>query len=411
MMDAASITHASNDELDRRALRSDLRRTVYKFQTMKEVVDDVEEVGKQSIIKGIFNWAETSAWVAPPGGMKSSLLASAAVHVAAGRDWFGRKTKVQTGVIYFALERADLVRRRLVAQARQMGINPETLNIMVVSEVIDLMNPETAKKIIALNEASYEFFEPPADWDDRDEEAEGLHYIMGTGLMIFDTHAKLIAAGGGDEDKAKDQNRMFANLQRVKDATQAHIALIGHTGKDETRGARGSNAFLGDVDLMVTITGDQVKTATVIKANDAPEGPLFSFKGEVYEFGKDEDGDPITVNIVSSEDVSGLSERTVKKAGWPGGLKLVRDCIADAVIAKGIEHQVGGDGPIVRAVEVAAARQQHLQRYVSNGEGDRSEAERKAWGRNFKAARIRDLICGEVIDGTELIWIVHEDRG
>jgi hypothetical protein len=42
----------------------------------------------------------------------------------------------------------------------------------------------------------------------------------------------------------------------------------------------------------------------VTKANDAPEGPLFSFKSEIHQFGTDEDGDPITVNVVSSEEVS-----------------------------------------------------------------------------------------------------------
>jgi hypothetical protein len=122
-------------------------------------------------------------------------------------------------------------------------------------------------------------------------------------VAIFDTFAKLIAAGGGDENLAKDQGRVFANVQRIKDAVGCHVALVGHTGKDEGRGARGSNALLGDVDVMVTISGDELKTATVTKANDMPEGPLFSFKSELHEFGTDQDGDPITVNIVSSEDV------------------------------------------------------------------------------------------------------------
>jgi hypothetical protein len=93
-------------------------------------------------------------------------------------------------------------------------------------------------------------------------------------------------------------------VQRVKNATGVHVALIGHTGKDESRGARGSNAQVGDVDLMVSISGDEIKTVTVTKANDAPEGPLFSFKSEVHDFGTDEDGDPITVNVVSSDAIS-----------------------------------------------------------------------------------------------------------
>jgi hypothetical protein len=73
----------------------------------------------------------------------------------------------------------------------------------------------------------------------------------------------------------------------------------GLRSKNETRGPRGSNAILGDVDLMITITGDSIKTATITKANDMPEGPLFSFKSEVHEFGADEDGDVISVNIIS----------------------------------------------------------------------------------------------------------------
>jgi hypothetical protein len=55
---------------------------------------------------------------------------------------------------------------------------------------------------------------------------------------------------------------------------------------------------------MVSLSGELVKTATVIKANDMHEGPLLSFKSEVHEFGRDEDGDPITVNVVSPEHIS-----------------------------------------------------------------------------------------------------------
>src|SRR6267142_5984168 len=76
---------------------------------------------------------------------------------------------------------------------------------------------------------------------------------------------------------------------------------------------RGSNAILGDVDLMITITGDDIKTATVIKANDYPEGPLFSFKSEVHEFGLDEDGDVISVNIVADAAIEQAENRKLRK--------------------------------------------------------------------------------------------------
>jgi hypothetical protein len=249
----------------------------YPFKTFDEMSG--EEIVKRWLIKGIMARGESSAWIAPPGGMKSALMAQASICVAAGLDWNGYRSKETAGVVYFALERADLVRRRLRAHgARQ---NLKGLPIAVVSSTIDLTKPDAAKRVVRTI---------------RDAEAA---LGVPVGLIIIDTFAKLIAAGGGDENSAKDQGLVFANVQRVKNVTDTHVAMVGHTGKDETKGMRGSNASLGDVDLMVTISGDMVRTATVIKANDAPEGPLFSFKSEVHEFGHDEDGDPITVNIVS----------------------------------------------------------------------------------------------------------------
>jgi hypothetical protein len=273
---------SENNILDIHILRHDRNQTAqgYKFQTVAEM--SATPIAKDSLIKGIFARGESSAWIAPPGGLKSALLASAAAHISDGLNWFGYRNKGRAGVVYFALERADLVRRRILAHVARLGL--ESPPIVVVGSMID---PKNSKKIIAtIEEAAAELGIP-------------------IGLIIFDTFAKLIAAGGGDENSAKDQGLVFANVQRVKNVTNTHVALIGHTGKDESRGMRGSNAALGDVDLMVEIraTGD-IRTATVTKANDAPEGPLFSFKSEVHEFGHDEDGDPITVNVVSSEPIA-----------------------------------------------------------------------------------------------------------
>jgi hypothetical protein len=236
-------------------------------------------ISKRYLIKGVMARAETSAWIAPPGGMKSALMAHASFCVASGADWLGKKNKGAAGVVYFALERSDLVVRRIKAHFEKAGLGE--LPIAIVSYPVNLRTPKMVPMIIETIRSAESSFGLPV------------------GLVIFDTFAKLIAAGGGDEDKARDQGAVFANIQLIKNEIDAHIALVGHTGKDETRGSRGSNAILGDVDLMVTIAGDDmIKTATVIKANDMPEGPLFSFKSEVREFGFDEDGDVISVNII-----------------------------------------------------------------------------------------------------------------
>jgi len=283
----------SNRALDIKVIQKDRASTMpgYRFVTFDEM--EIDPPAKQWLIKGIIARGETSAWIAPPGAMKSALLAEAAICVGAGLNWHGHRNKGAAGVVYFAIERADLVKRRLRAHRQRLGLAGTP--IAVSSDTIDLTHPEAFKKVI-----------------DTIGTAKTI-LGAGVGLVIIDTFAKLIAAAGGDENSAKDQGAVFANVQRVKNATGVHVALIGHTGKDESRGARGSNALLGDVDVMVTIGGDEIKSVTVTKANDAPEGPLFSFKSEVHDFGVDEDGDPITVNIVSSEPVSNFQPESMSR--------------------------------------------------------------------------------------------------
>ncbi|MEY9465816.1 hypothetical protein ABH973_006229 [Bradyrhizobium ottawaense] len=306
-------TSPDNRVLDAKVIEHDERRTrlsALKAPNMQALrlkpLEDIfleEDCAKAHIVKGIFAWGETSAWIAPPGGMKSALLASAAMSVALNQSWFGRRPAGNpVGVIYFALERADLVKRRLIAHRRKLGLpDNHPLPIVVQSGMLDMMNPATVPLVVEAVQRAENYF-------------SHIPECHCAGLLIFDTFAKMIAAGGGDENSAKDQGRVFANLQRIKDELGGpHVALIGHTGKDEARGARGSNALYGDVDVLVTIGGDTIKTATVAKANDIPDGPLFSFASEVVDFGPDSDGDPQTVNIISAEEVSSKLRETPEK--------------------------------------------------------------------------------------------------
>ncbi len=141
------------------------------------------------------------------------------------------------------------------------------------------------------------------------------------------------------------------------------------------------------------------------KANDVPEGPLFSFRSEVHEFGHDEDGDPITVNVVSSHE---LDARPIRSSGlrWPKGLKPDHEAITGAILEHGVDHRIAGGGPVVRAVERRLARQVHARRFVNAGDGDPLTTERQTWSRGFKEPRARGLISGETLGSQELVWLV-----
>jgi hypothetical protein len=285
-----TLTPEENKVLDLKIIQQDRWKNSggYRFKTFSEL--SAEPVAKRWLIKNVFARGETSAWIGAPGSMKSALMAEASIAVAGGLDWHGYRNKGAAGVIYFAIERADLVARRLLAHGKLSQLATKGLPIVICNATIDLTHPDSFKKVV-----------------DTIRTANGC-FGIDCGLVIVDTFAKLIAAGAGDENSAKDQGAVFTSVQRIKLNADVHVALVGHTGKDESRGARGSNALLGDVDLMVTISGDIIKTATVSKANDAPEGKLFSFKSETHDFGSDEDGDPITVNIVSAEECSSSPE-------------------------------------------------------------------------------------------------------
>lgn len=235
---------------------------------------------KHWIFKGVFAKGENSSIFGAPGTLKSAFLNDAAVYAAAGKDWRGFKSKEKCGVVYFAFERADQVRRRLVAYATRDGF--KDLPIAVAGNIVDMLNPGCVDIVVATIRSAEARFGIPV------------------GFIVFDTWSKGIAAGGGDEDKARDQNIIAANLRRIHEQVSVHIAGVGHSGKDEARGERGSNARQGDVDLQIQISGDVIKTATVIKANDQPEGALTSYAGEVVALGVDEDGDPITAFILST---------------------------------------------------------------------------------------------------------------
>lgn len=246
-----------------------------------------EPPAKQWLIKGVIARGETSSWIGPPGGAKSSILTDIAVHVAGGRNWRGYKTKSASGVVYFALERAGLTKRRFAAYRRRDDLG--NLPIAVAGELIDFMNPGCVNIILSTIEKAEQ------------------HFGCDAGLAIVDTYNKGIAAGGGDEDKARDQNIAHANIRRILERKNIHIAGIGHTGKDESRGERGSNARRADVDLLVQITGDGIKTAEIKKANDQPDGTLTGFTLEPYEFGVDDDGDPVRTFIVSEHVLAGAA--------------------------------------------------------------------------------------------------------
>jgi hypothetical protein len=271
--------------------------------------------------------------------------------------------------------------RRMIAHRLRDSL-PTDLPIAVSSQVIDLMNRGCVENIIdAIKQA---------------EDRLGREI----GLVVIDTYAKGIAAGGGDESAAKDQNAALANLRRVIDKISVHIATVGHTGKDESRGERGSNAKLADVDLQVQLSGDMTKTATVKKANDQEQGPLTSFRLEPYDFGPDEDGDPFRTFILSKEIIAAplISGRVLS-----GKQQLAIDALAEAVLSHGVNLPSGNGMPAgLKAVTAEQWRDELYRRQV---------LDRDAKNPRARFAELRTQLAGRRLIGVqdESVWLTTNE--
>jgi hypothetical protein len=320
-----------------------------------------DTAAKRWLIKGVIARGETSSWIAPPGRGKSALHSDISVHLAAGIDWRGHRTKGQCGVVYFAFERADLVKRRNAAYAKRLNL--KGLPIAIAAQIINLMDSRCVDVILATIRAAEERFGIPV------------------GYIVIDTFAKGIAAGGGDEDKARDQNKCLTNLRRLHEKADLHIAIVGHTGKDETKGSRGSNAHPADADVQVQIFGDEIKSARVIKGNDQPEGELTAFKLESAELGLDEDGDPVTTAIVGDDLFDDQTRRASPSARLPKAAQTALRALTEAIDECGERAPTSSHIPAgVRVVSVEQWRQYAYRRGISAADTT-PQAQRKAFHR------------------------------
>jgi hypothetical protein len=211
----------------------------------------------------------------------------------------------------------------------------KNLPIAVIGQIIDLMDRGCVNLIL--------------DAIKRVEDKYGIK----AALAVFDTYSKGIAAGGGEENSARDQNIVLANLRRVIDQCGLHIATVGHTGKDITKGERGSNAKQADVDVEVTISGDIVKTATVTKANDQEPGPLTSFRLDPYELGLDEEGEPYGTYIVSEEILCAEVGNSKKAASLTDPQERAREAAIEVMLKDGNARPASPDYGLPKGTKVA----------------------------------------------------------
>jgi len=199
------------------------------------------------IVEGWLPLDAVGAIVAPSGRGKSFYALSLALELVTGGTFAGEKLDA-VPVLYVAAERATDIRDRLEAwQVHHSRKAPEGFRVLALASPPQLTMQDNLE---ALCEKI------------RRERAR---------VVVLDTFAQMTL--GLEENSSRDMGQVMEALNRLRHATNGGLVLVvHHTGKDPSRGARGSTAFLGALDFEITLSGDaKALKAQVTKANAGPE--------------------------------------------------------------------------------------------------------------------------------------------
>jgi hypothetical protein len=255
------------------------------------------------MVQGILPERGLGAIYGPPSCGKSFLVLDLALAVARGADWFGKHTTA-TPVVYFPLE--GNVGERLKAWKIGAGQDATPKNFKVVPE------------------GAYDF----NNADDVEGLAETLTDFAPTGtLIIIDTLAR--ATPGTDENSSRDMGLVIKAADHLARTTKGFVLLVHHSGKDDSKGMRGSSAILGAVDTLYKVTGskDSPRSFLVEKNKEGRDGERFHFKLDEQVIGFD----PIYQADRASLSVTQCSEAAAQEKGMGPNMAKLLEAITEAL--------------------------------------------------------------------------------
>jgi hypothetical protein len=227
-----------------------------------------------ALVDGVLLQGGFAVVVGEPGVGKSGLLVDLAVAAASGQPWLGRATSPTTVLIVPAEGRLISWRERLVAAARQRGLNLAELPITIYCHKVDAGRPYIRSLNLTVDRAAL---------------FSAAHQIK-PGLVILDPLSDLHA---GDENAVKDIRPVLADLRRLSALTGALVVLAHHArkppvareggaaeAKPSQHDARGSSAIVAAADTVISLQRlDETVEVTVTKQRDlpTPRGPLAAF--------------------------------------------------------------------------------------------------------------------------------------
>lgn len=217
-----------------------------KLYRGQEILDNLTP--REWKIRGWLPRGGIAALYAPSGKGKSFYALTLALEVAHGGSFCGEDLGGPGRVLYVAAERPTDQRDRFEAWHRYHDL-PKPESFLLLDASPQLGTPSEVEALCLLI---------------REQRPE---------LVVLDTFARMTL--GLEENSSKDMGGVLAALDQVLEATEGgSVLVVHHTGKDASKGARGSSAFLAWLDVGIALDGDATALKARVDKSNAGEIPL-----------------------------------------------------------------------------------------------------------------------------------------
>lgn len=226
------------------------------------------------LIKNIFPNHSFGVIYGKSGSRKSFIAIDISCAITTGSPWQNFNTKAGA-VVYVAAEGQIGMSRRV--KAWELVNNKSVEHLYILGQSIIMSDPSVRNDLI-----------------NSIHDIEN-NYDIKVELIVLDTLARNFE---GDENSSDAMGRFIHGCDLAKEATNTSILCVHHSGKDASKGGRGSSALIGACDYEFQVTHDAKTGLTTLsntKQKDAEAAPdmLFYFQSIDLDV-VCEDGEAIT---------------------------------------------------------------------------------------------------------------------
>jgi putative DNA primase/helicase len=272
-----------------------------QYQAPDELIQDMIVRKSQAMLFGDSNSGKTF------------YALSMAHSICEGVPFMGKKVE-KGAVIYLATESPASVISRV--QAIKSYHDCDMANLFIVQVPINFFTSDKhSTEVIAL--------------------VKQVEYDTGSkvNLIIGDTLARMTA--GANENSGEDMVPILQRLDSVVYEANTAFLTIHHSGKDASRGARGSSTIRAHIDTEIYVVEENLqRTATITKQRElASKGVEIPFKLDIVAMGMSKFGENVSTCVAVFDDEERAekvkkdskldkNKKLIERAWWSGGAEI-----------------------------------------------------------------------------------------